>query len=221
MRLLFLSSTRGNNNAEISGLLKLWLRNNPKIGYIPSSGDPSRKYFDEVDSWFKVFSTGSILSYLDIHNQKYTLGKITDYDGIYLSGGNTYHLINGLRKLGMDNILVKLVSETDIPIIGVSAGGIVLTLDIRSATAENDLSLANHNGLNIVKSGFYPHFKEENLDQLVEIRQFLDITTNAIREVFALPEFSGLVVENRKVSPLGPVFKMTSGAKKPEALSKL
>jgi len=219
MKLLFLSNTRVNTNSEVIGLLKSWINDNSKIGYIPSSSDPTRKYFKEADGWLREILEKDVgIDYLEIHDgKKWEYESVSDYECFFISGGNTYHLLDGLRRSGVGAIIERVAKETDRGIIGVSAGGIVLTPDIRSAIAENDLGITAHGGLGLVNFGFYPHFKKEDKTHIREIDSFFDKTN--IDKTYALPEYSGLAYINGLLQPLGEVFVVHRQKREIEKLS--
>lgn len=205
MKLLFLSNTRGNTNPQVVELLNSWFIDNSKIGYIPSSSDQTRKYFKEADEWLRGIRKNIEVDYLEIHDgKKWEYDSVKNYECFFLSGGNTYHLLDGLRRSGMGAIIKRVAEETDKGIIGVSAGGIVLTLDIRSAAAENDLGITNHSGLGLVNFGFYSHFRREDKIHIQEINSFFDEAN--VNNVYALPEYSGMAYTNGLLEPLGEVF---------------
>ena len=215
MRLLFLSNTKGNSNPEVIGTLKSWLGSESKVAYIASSPDPARKYFADVANWFLGMGIANI-SYFDANSQPDEVENLRKFDAVYLSGGNTYHLLQALRDTGMGEIVRMLALESETPIIGVSAGGLCLTKDIRAATAENNIGITNHAGLGLVDFGFYPHYLP-NETSSSEIRKFLELTN--IGRLYALPEYSGLAVTAKGLKPLGEVVKFEKGSKNPEKIS--
>lgn len=205
MRLLFLSNTRGNNNEAVMSALRSWFTADTRIGYLPSSTDAERTYFREAESWLMMVRKDARVDYLEIHDgKKWIYESVEGYSCFFISGGNTYHLLDGLRRSGMGAILRRVVAETERGVIGVSAGGIVLTPDIRNARAQNDIGIRDHSGLSLVSFGFYPHFREDHAPTREEIRAFLDETT--IRTVCFLPEYSGIMYDNGALIPLGEVF---------------
>jgi len=214
MRLLFLSNTRGNSNQEVFSRIRMWLPEKAQIGFIPSSPDPARRYFKEVEIFFRDVSPSFTLGYIDIHNEKekptHLERQLRECDAVYLSGGNTFHFLKAIRDSRMDLILKILAGEK--VFIGTSAGGLIMTPHIELASGENDVGLKNTKGLALVRFGFYPHFRPENSEQLREIRSHL----REFSEIYALPEFSGLAVTETETLPLGPVYRFTKDFKEYE-----
>ena len=201
MRLLFLSTTRDNRNAEIIALVRGWIGESGRVGYIPSCPDPERRYFGEVEDWLNGVAPGVDVSYLDIHDGRRWQGQeVAGFDCFFISGGHTYRLMSRLRKSGMADILAEMASEMDTPIIGVSAGGIVLTPDITSASAPNDIGLTDCRGLALVSWSFFPHYEKDDR-RTASVREYL--AASRVGMAYALPEHSGLLVEDGDVRTQG------------------
>lgn len=200
MRLFFLSNTRNNTNKEIIDCLRSWIKPKARIAYFSSAPDPSRKYFLENVDWFGKIIDRSNLHYLDVNSSMDEIKSLKKADAIFLGGGNTYHLLQALRNTRAD----QLLKQVDVPIIGVSAGGICLTQDIRIATAENDIGATDHQGLGLVDFGFYPHYVADEVCQ-TEINSFMELTKTKV--VLALPEYSGIAVTKGGVVHLGEVIR--------------
>lgn len=206
MKLLLLSNTRTNENEDILNLISTLLTSNSRIGYIPSAPDSERKYLKETELWFSKTGNTYTFDYLDIHNKKYlSLNDIKSYDGFFISGGNTYSLITALRNSGMTETLKQVARDCEKPIIGVSAGGIVLTPDIRTATSENESGITDHSGLNLISFGFYPHFDLNNQSESKEIEVYKK--TTGISQVYAVPDTSAIYVIGSEIVTIGNVYK--------------
>ncbi len=204
MRLLFLSNTRDNTNKEVIKLLRSWINSEGKIAYFSASPDPSRKYFSEISDWFKNVVGLPNLYYLDINSTASEIASLRNAAAVFLSGGNTYHLLQALRDTGAAELIYKLATTTEIPIIGVSAGGLCLTRDIRAARDENDIGVTNYKGLGLVNFGFYPHYLSDENCQ-AEINSFMKETKT--KEALALPEYSGIAIIEDKIIYLGKVVR--------------
>jgi peptidase E len=198
MTLIFLSNTRTNETRELFDLIVRLLPNNSKIGYISSSPDNERKYLHETEGWFAKTGNKYIFEYLDIHNEKdWTFDRIENFDGFFISGGNTYNLMNAINNSGMRESLIKIAHDTEKPIIGVSAGGIILTPNISIASAENEIGLLNHSGLGLVNFGFYPHFNNSP-SEIQEIEEFKN--TTGLSKVYAVSDTSAVLVDNSGIT---------------------
>ena len=215
MRLVFLSTSHGNTNKEVIKQIKSWINPNGEVVYFSSSPDPSHKYLADVAGWFKNAIGLENMTYLDANSTAEEIAGLQSAGAVYLSGGNTYHLLQALRDTGAGELVRQLATETETPIIGVSAGGLCLTRDIRAALAENDARVTDFTGLELVDFGFYPHYKSNEASR-AEINAFIGLT--GTEEVLALPEYSGLAVSGDGLVPLGEVLRFVKGSSHPEAL---
>ncbi|MBE9828932.1 type 1 glutamine amidotransferase-like domain-containing protein [Campylobacter concisus] len=87
------------------------------------------------------------------------LSAISQCDIIYVSGGNTFYLLNELRKSCAAQAIKNAVKAGKI-YIGESAGAIVAAPDTRYATLmdENSAKTSDFTGLNLVDFYIVPHF---------------------------------------------------------------
>jgi dipeptidase E len=92
------------------------------------------------------------------------LDTLLTCDAIHLSGGNTYYFLHWLR---VRNLLIRLreyVARGGV-LIGVSAGAILMTPNIGSASLCGDMPLegmTDYAALGLVDFAFVPHLNEKN-----------------------------------------------------------
>lgn len=94
------------------------------------------------------------------------LSAISQCDVIYVSGGNTFYLLNELRKSYVWQAIKNAVKAGKI-YIGESAGAIVAAPGTRYATLmdENSANMSDFTGLNLVDFCVVPHFGCEPFTQ--------------------------------------------------------
>ena len=94
------------------------------------------------------------------------LSAISQCDIVYISGGNTFYLLNELRKSCVWQAIKNAVKAGKI-YIGESAGAIVAAPDTRYATLmdENSAKTSDFTGLNLVDFCVVPHFGCEPFTQ--------------------------------------------------------
>lgn len=63
--------------------------------------------------------------------------ELSDFDGIYIGGGNTYRLLQQVRTSGFDRAITRFIREGR-PVYGGSAGAILLGSDIDTALLAGD-----------------------------------------------------------------------------------
>lgn len=101
--------------------------------------------------------------------------KITHNDYIYVSGGNTFFLLQHLKQSGADQLIIEQVISGKV-YIGESAGAIVTTPTISYITTMDDPvqanNLSDYTGLNLVDSYPVPHYGNfpfvETIQKIVE-----------------------------------------------------
>lgn len=86
--------------------------------------------------------------------------KLLKNDYIYVTGGNTFFLLQELKRTGADKIIIEQVNNGKL-YIGESAGSIITAFDIEYAKEMDSVkkapNLENYNGLNLVDFCMVPH----------------------------------------------------------------
>ena len=74
MKKLVLHSDQVNGKTQVDEVsMRLFSSSNPKIAYIPSKSDLTRKYFNQKVEWYRQFGITDLL-YFDV-DQEYDEGK--------------------------------------------------------------------------------------------------------------------------------------------------
>jgi dipeptidase E len=192
---------------ELAALLG---KSNPRIGYIPSSADPQRKYYEERRVYYaRLGMTLSSYFELDEAYDPNRLEALLACDAIHLTGGNTYYFLHWLRKRGMLAPLRQYVARGGV-LIGVSAGAILMTPDIATAALCGDEPLDGETdlaALDLVDFAFVPHFGEIPSD-LVVLQAY---SRSCQVVVYACRDGDGIVVEDDQVKCIGDVTVIVNG----------
>lgn len=172
MKNLFLSSSF----VDVSEFLETFVGENLQaktITFIPTASIPE-DYKGYVENDRKAFKElGLIICELDISNtSKEKIEEIIlKNDFIYVSGGNTFYLLQELQKSGADKIIVSEIEKGKI-YIGASAGSVILAKNIKYIEKMDDSSkaknLTDYNALNIIDFYPLPHHTNEPFKELVE-----------------------------------------------------
>ena len=89
---------------------------------------------------------------------------INTNDMIFIGGGNSFYLLQELRKSKADEIILKAINKNKL-FIGVSAGSIITSPNIEYSKKMDDCAKApnlnNFNGLNLVDFYVLPHYLNE------------------------------------------------------------
>lgn len=188
-----------------SELKTLFNKTNPKIGFIPSSSDPERKYYKERKAFYYQLNMDlSVYFELDKEWKPDLLDSLLECDAIHLSGGNTYYFLHWLRRRNMMDTLVQYVARGGV-LIGVSAGSILMTPDISTSRLCGDALIAGEtdfSGLGLVDFGFAPHFGDKEYDQAALRKYSREHGT----VVYACRDSGGIVVVDDEVKCIGDVI---------------
>ncbi|MBI2507796.1 Type 1 glutamine amidotransferase-like domain-containing protein [Candidatus Woesearchaeota archaeon] len=195
---LILSGGTGKNNEAKLNSLFLKLAGKKQILYLPIARET--KDYSECYDWISSVLPGKKISMLvDFKLQKI---KLNDFGGIYIGGGNTFKLLKEIKENNFVNELKKFNGV----IFGGSAGAIIFGKTIEtsawgSVKDENKVKLKDLKGLNLVNGyNIRAHYlkKEKN-----ETSKFVKKTKTPI---IALPEDSGVYINNENVVPVNNVY---------------
>lgn len=141
-----------------------------KVAFIPTAAncEPDKSYIYSSFDELKEMGVRDIINIdLENENKKSLLQKFSDCDVIYVNGGNTYYLLDRMRKSGFDLIIKDLLNEGKI-YVGLSAGSMVAGPDIESAGwpvdihDQNIVNMTDTKALNLVPFELSPHFIESD-----------------------------------------------------------
>mgnify|MGYP003583107194 FL=1 len=94
--------------------------------------------------------------------------KLTQNDYIYVSGGNSFFLLQELKRTGADQLIIDQINQGKL-YIGESAGSIITSPDIAYISAMDSTkkapSLTSTEGLNLVDFYTLPHVTNEPFEE--------------------------------------------------------
>ena len=143
---------------------------NKKVLYITTASDGEE---DNDKSWMdEEYKTILDLGFNEPNITEYKIGNeinICNFDIIYMMGGNTFYLLDVIRKTGFDKIIVDFINKGKI-YIGSSAGSEILgnSIDVALGYDDNNVNMVDFTGLKIVDALIVPHSnrKEEFISEL-------------------------------------------------------
>lgn len=162
-----------------------------KVAFIPTAADP------EKDKWFvkasrnELLELGFVVWDVDLKKDSgFIRKKLEKSDILYINGGNTFYLMDLIRKKGVDKYLEQLIENGKI-YLGVSAGSIIAGNNISVAGWKPgwDKNLVNLNdlrGFGWIPYVVSPHFTEEDRDLLEEKSKQLNQNIFAITDKQAI-----------------------------------
>lgn len=118
MNLILAGGGSGNQTVKVNTLFASLLKNKD-ILYILTA----RSYMQKDEESFK-WVNGELGEYGDFNIvlcteddlKRISYDDLIKYGGVFIGGGNTFYLLQQLRDTGFDMKLVRLLSDTDIPV---------------------------------------------------------------------------------------------------------
>ena len=173
MKTIFLTSYIAGTIEKLVELLQKEQRGVKNILFIPTAGNVEEYtgYIDDGKNALQQY--GFELDMLDIAHTdlQQCQASLSNAPIICISGGNTFYLLQELKRKKLDQILTKKITQGCF-YIGESAGAIIMAADIEYNKIMDDSSLApdleNYTGLNLID--FYPllHYIEEPFVESVQ-----------------------------------------------------
>lgn len=139
---------------------------NKTLGFVPNAGDTYENPYFVEESRQRLKELGIKLVELDLakDSKEETLKKLEQVDGLYVAGGNTFHLLYLLNKNELlEHIRNKV--KGGMPYFGESAGAVLLTKSIEPARTIDDPEdapeLKSFDGLGLLEFFPLPHVGKE------------------------------------------------------------
>ncbi|MDQ1419876.1 MAG: dipeptidase [Acidimicrobiaceae bacterium] len=197
----------GGNDIQASNVYQHFtaaLPNNKHLLFLPQASAPRLRTF--AQTWDRIsnsapFRDCHIRMWESLANRSYV--DLDRFDGICLFGGNTYDLLGTLIETGFAHLLVQFSSD-ERPLLGISAGAIVLGRDVTTEGVASDPDknlggITDLTGLDLV-GGYNVHCHYEPSEDE-------DLSEYSIRHnvpFFAIPETAGVAVTGSSARTLGP-----------------
>ena len=141
-----------------------------KVLYITTASDGES---DTDTTWMdEEFQTILDLGILKENIIEYKIGNkvnLDEFDVMYMLGGNTFYLMDIIRKTNFDKEIKEFINSDKI-YVGSSAGSEILgnSIDIALGYDENNINMTDFTGLKIVDGLIIPHCnrKEDFINEL-------------------------------------------------------
>lgn len=167
MEMLLMSYLAGTESITKKYLSKM---DSNKIVFIPTAGnvEPYTGYIDEGVEMLK--SLGYELEIIDIskYDEDYLKNKLSKTECICISGGNTFYLLQELKKKNLIGLLYERIKE-GLFYIGESAGAIIMSENIEYSQMMDDKSIASelddYTGVNVFEHYVLPHIGEYSFEE--------------------------------------------------------
>lgn len=156
------------------------------FAYMPSDGRSCPQNF--IDEW-KGYAqkNGAEFRYIDNSKPRESneAQKLLDSNILAISGGNTFKLLDNLRKSGLDKAIIEFARKDEFVLSGFSAGALVLTPTIEICNLpiydENQAGLKDFTGLGIVDFEVFPHYEEASHEEL--LNKYRSTAKHEVKEI--------------------------------------
>lgn len=182
-------------------------KDKPRLAYIPSASDNSRKYYREKCEYYKRYGIEALL-YFDL-NKEYDSSlteELLSCDGIHLSGGDPFQFLGSIRKRNFGPVLKEYLNQGGI-LLGISAGAIVLTPSINISHVFYKSRTEQHQAVGLVDFHFLPHWNQRE-DRLEAVKKF-SLDNQAV--VYACRDGDGIVIQDGNIELVGDVVRIING----------
>lgn len=143
-----------------------------------------------LDKYRQQLRDQGITNIEDIDLREYSQEKlekvIESKDIIYVNGGNTFLLLDGVRKSGFKSVVKKFLDEGKL-YIGVSAGSIICTPSIENASwepepDENIVGMTYFTGMSLVDFLIAPHVEDIYLEMIQKSAEKVSYPTTLLTD---------------------------------------
>ncbi|OGH12358.1 MAG: hypothetical protein A2857_01330 [Candidatus Levybacteria bacterium RIFCSPHIGHO2_01_FULL_36_15] len=178
-----------------------------KLCFIPTAADPEKNKSYVGKDIKTIKKMGMNISEIDLKNKNEDslLSDLSRCDVIYIEGGNTFYLLDHVRKSGFDKIIKQLLDNEKI-YVGVSAGSIIAGVNIELAGWKhfdrNIVELKDLKGLSLVPFVPFVHYEEKYNKLLNDKVKEIDYSLYALNDkqaVLCVGDKYEIVGEGRKI----------------------
>jgi len=186
MKNIFLASSFSDVYLDFKNSIKESL-SGKTVTFIPTASNPEEVTFYVDNDRVAFEKLGIKVEILHIDKESYEVIKNTlnRNDYIFISGGNTFYLLQELKRTQTDKIIKKLINQGKL-YIGSSAGAIVLGPELNYIEDLDDRSkapnLVDTQGIGIINFSVLPHFTNEPFSKVTK-----DIFANFHQKLVLVP----------------------------------
>jgi dipeptidase E len=152
---------------------------NRVFAYMPSEGDAAEANAQYTPLW-EEYAKKNHAKLVFIDNSKrgpeaaIEAEKLKSANILMITGGNTFKLLNHLKKSGLDKAIIEFWKKDGVVLAGFSAGAIVLSPSIETARTGcgdvDELGLTDLSGLGIVDFEIWPHYESDQAQEVADYK---------------------------------------------------
>ncbi|MCP4639272.1 MAG: type 1 glutamine amidotransferase-like domain-containing protein [bacterium] len=201
MRIALAGGGNEQDSAHIDQCFREWLGPKGSLLYIPIALNwPAAKYATAYRWLCEVFRpSGALNIHMWTNLEDHDSNEIFDYAGIYIGGGNTYLLLDSLRRTGLDSAITEFARDNR-PVYGGSAGAAVLGKSIETIDHidVNEVGLTDMTGLDLLRGhSVWVHYEEQHRELAESYSESHD------EDLVVLTERTGVAFEDGEFRSVG------------------
>ena len=215
MKLILNGGGTGKQVSDARSLLNSIIDHNKKVLYIPLAW-PDSTYNGCLEFMTKELSDVNKQGIDMVKSTNELLNKnFTDYACVYIGGGNTYKLLNDLKKSGVFEKLKNYLIEDDGIVYGGSAGAIIFGKDLDSCNTDDDnkVGLIDNNGFDMINGySLLCHYTSRDSKRTELSKKYL-LELSKIKPIYAIPEEDTIYINNGIINFIGtrPYYEFKNG----------
>ena len=172
--------------------------------YIPLAMEQEK--YAECYEWIKDELKNTDIPYIEMVKSADELvtKNMNDFGVIFIGGGNTFKLLNDLKKSGAFEKIKEYLKGEGV-VFGGSAGAIIFGKDLEACKLDdiNEVNLNKINGFDILNgTSILCHYTNQTAEKDERSRQYL-LEVSKYRKVVALPEEVTLFVNDEDIEVIG------------------
>ena len=189
--------------------------------YVPLSMDETDHPYDSCYEWIK-----EEISSIDVPNiemvrtfEEFANKDFNKYSLIYIGGGNTYKLLNGIKTTDTYDKLKEYI-KNDGMVYGSSAGAVIFGKDINiiEVMDNNDVGIKDTSGFDYLNGiSLFVHYtnnrskytEEENKNLTIKYTDFIVNYTKKNEKVIAFPEEDTVFFDGNNIRVIGELAYYT------------
>lgn len=200
---------------------------NKPVLYVPLAMDEDEHPYDSCYEWIKEEISSIDIPNIEMVKSFEELEKkdLYNYSLIYIGGGNTYKLLNGIKSTKIYDKLKEYILNDGI-VYGSSAGTVIFgkSINIIEVMDKNEVNLADTKGFDLLNDfSIFVHYtnyksrfsEEENKMLLEKYTNFITKYTINNENVIAIPEEDTIFFDGKNIKVIGklPYYIFKNGKK--------
>lgn len=174
------------------------------VAFITTASKPSENKDYVQRDWDIMKELGFNVEEVDIEGKTelQVMKSLELKDIIFVEGGNTFYLLNAMRKCNFEKVIRKLLQQGKV-YIGVSAGSVVAGKTIQTSDwkeQEDRYGVKNLNGLNLVPFDIFVHYQPEHAEI---IKQKIQDPKKRAKNLRILTDDQAILVQGNEVDLIG------------------